>query len=71
MLQCSRFHDLDSFDAGMRSCRSQLAMHATRRRLRRSMLAGDGDYKREVAAAAALAMEATAAGAPAGEGFRV
>ena len=36
LLQCSRFHDLESFDAGMRSCRAQLAMHATRRRLRRS-----------------------------------
>ncbi|KAI7846279.1 hypothetical protein COHA_000207 [Chlorella ohadii] len=34
--QCGRFHELDAFDPGMRSCRQQLARHAERRRRARA-----------------------------------
>lgn len=37
--QCGRFHDLDLFAPGMRSCRQQLARHAERRRRGRAMAA--------------------------------
>ncbi|KAL4855424.1 Mitogen-activated protein kinase kinase kinase 9 [Chlorella vulgaris] len=33
--QCGRFHNIELFDATMRSCREQLAKHAERRRMRR------------------------------------
>ncbi|KAI3437553.1 hypothetical protein D9Q98_000006 [Chlorella vulgaris] len=34
--QCGRFHPMDRFSPGMRSCRHQLARHAERRRKRRA-----------------------------------
>ncbi|PRW20830.1 Phosphatidylinositol 4-phosphate 5-kinase 2 isoform A [Chlorella sorokiniana] len=34
--QCGRFHELEAFDPGMRSCRQQLARHAERRRRARA-----------------------------------
>lgn len=37
--QCARFHPLDRFEPGMRSCRAQLARHAERRRKVRSQAA--------------------------------
>ncbi len=39
LLQCGRFHPLDSFDGEMRSCRRQLARHAERRRAARAAAA--------------------------------
>lgn len=39
LLQCGRFHPLDSFDGDMRSCRRQLARHAERRRAARAAAA--------------------------------
>ncbi|PRW20503.1 squamosa promoter-binding 16 [Chlorella sorokiniana] len=49
--QCGRFHPLDAFAPGMRSCRKQLAKHAERRR-----------RGRELAAQAAAAAAAAAGG---------
>ncbi|KAL4852680.1 N-acetylserotonin O-methyltransferase-like protein [Chlorella vulgaris] len=39
--QCGRFHQLDRFSPGMRSCRQQLAKHAERRRRGRAIAAAN------------------------------